>query len=160
MKYGASLARILIASLLSSACLFTVHAGGIEVMDDFDFGTWSPLMTRWKKEVPVCIWDEESRQISYRVVASGINDGTRFRLRNDIGDYLPYQVEWQDDQIVDSGERLKANVGSTSVYSSYDNHRCENGATGHLVVTISNNILQQATPGLYSDTLVLMISAI
>ncbi len=154
------IAKALIVLILLGICPVGLQAAKIDIREDFDFGAWSPLVSRWKKVVPVCIWDESVSETSFKVVAGGSNSSRRFRLKNDINDKIAYRVHWRDSNAYTSKERLKANVSSSQIYKSNDTNRCQSGPTGFVEVTINRKALNEAAPGIYSDTLFVMISAL
>jgi len=147
-----------LCALLSCASIYSVSANQVQITEDFNFGSWSPFLTRWQKTVPVCVWNSSGGESIFRVLASGLVSNTKFRLGNDIGDKVAYRLHWRDGSNTNSREKLFPYIESSSVYRGNDSSRCASGPTGFLQLTINSNALNKAPTGIYSDTIVLTIS--
>lgn len=135
-----------------------VSASEVVVTEDFDFGVWSPFLSRWQKSVPVCIWDADGSQSLFRVEATGLVSNRLFRLQNDIGERVAYRLHWGGSSNTSQREKLSPNIPTNRVYQSSDTHRCATGPSGMLRLTINPKALANAPPGLYSDTIILTIT--
>lgn len=145
-------------AIVSCAVIYNASANQAVITDDFDFGSWSPFLTRWQKSVPVCVWDSTGSQTIFRVQAAGLVSNVRFRLANDIGDRVPYRLHWRGGSNTNGRERLVPNMASRRVYRINDTSRCASGPTGLLQLTINTRALARVPTGIYSDTIVLIIS--
>lgn len=147
-----------LCAVLSSISIYSASANQVLITEDFNFGSWSPFLTRWQKTVPVCVWNSSGGENIFRVHASGLVSNSKFRLDNEVGDKVAYRLHWRDGSNTTRREKLFPNIESSGVYRGNDSSRCASGPTGLLQLTINSNALNKAPTGVYSDTIVLTIS--
>lgn len=147
----------LILTTLSPVYPISDSYAGTLMTDDFDLGVWSPFMKRVQKSVPVCIWSEWDQNSPFTLTVSSAS-GPRLQITNSINDAIPYRVHWLSGRGFNRRERLSSGVPSSRSYVSADTAACANGPTGMLRLTINARHLRDAPPGIYADTLQLMIT--
>lgn len=151
---------IAIWAALSCAVIYSASASEVAVTEDFDFGIWSPFSERWQKSVPVCVWDSSGADLLFTVQATGLASNQQFGLQNSMGNLIPYRLHWLDESNSRLRSSLSPNQPSTNIYRGDDLSRCESGPTGILQMTLDTKALTEAMPGIYTDTIVLTISAL
>ena len=158
-RFKKSLLNALIAAL-SCAAIYSASANQVAVTGDFDFGTWSPFFERWQKSVPVCVWDSSGADLLYNVQATGLTSNKQFELRNNLGETIPYHLYWLDESNSSLRSKLSPNLPTNNIFRGDDLSRCESGPSGNLQMTLDTRALGEATPSIYTDTIVLTISAL
>lgn len=147
---------------LTTCCLIllltigTAVAGGVIVNDDLYLGIWTPIASRWETRVPVCIWSED--ESAYRISVSGASVGRRFMLNNDIGDQVWYRVYWHTGKNYKKRERLRPTIPSRRAYAFSPERNCTDGFNAQIRVRVSKRQIDRAPPGIYNDTLLLILS--
>ena len=131
-----------------------VTANSVSIEDDLFLGVWSPMQTRWESKVPVCV-EADTVQSPYRVVAAGRNPNT-FALTNNIADQVRYNVFWHTGKHYKRRDELSPSVPSKRAYPN--NGDCRSRPTGYIQVSLNRQDIDSAIPGVYQDTLVLMLS--
>ena len=136
----------------------TQASSNTAITDDFDLGIWSPFMSRVQKSIPVCIWNSDEVFTTFNVTITSGAGGNSLRMSNDIGDVIDYRVHWLSGNRFRQPERLTAGLPSRRTYTSNATARCSNGPTAMLRITVNVPQLNEAPPGIYTDTLQLTVS--
>lgn len=134
-----------------------VQAGGIAIKDDLFVGVWSPFGSRWEAEAPVCIWGDAAGE-SYRVIATGLSSDTDFELSSDSDERITYRVLWFPRAGRNRRDRLAPGVPSRSSIVADSSPECTGGANSSIRVTIPRRQINRAPPGIYDDTLLVILS--
>jgi len=136
-----------------------VFAGGIILKNDLFVGVWSPFGTRWEAKTPVCIWSEKPGE-SFRITASGQYPGTGFRLLSDSEDTVGYGVLWYPNTANSNGTRLRSGLSSSSSIVADSNVECGGGANSSIYIRVFRRQIESAAPGVYGDTLLVVLSPV
>jgi hypothetical protein len=148
--------RIVALALLT--CLLVPDAlAGLTLKEDMFLGVWSPLVSKWERRVPVCVWNEDGVTL-YRVTATGLAPGANFAMTNDIGDEVGYRVFWHTGKKLRQRERLRANTVSRKVFQFDNTRQCRSGPNAQLRIRANKRDIDSAIPGIYNDTLLLVLS--
>jgi len=134
-----------------------VFASGIILRNDLFVGVWSPFGTRWEAKTPVCIWSEQPGE-SFRITASGQYPGTGFRLLSDSEDSVGYGVRWFPNTVGRNGTRLRSGLSSSSSIVADSNVECGGGANSSIRIRVFRKQIERAAPGIYGDTLLVVLS--
>jgi len=145
------------ALVLLTLMISRVAVGGITVNDNLFLGVWSPLINKWEKTIPICVWSEDGDTL-YRVTASGLASGTQYAMTNDIGGQVRYRVFWHSGRRFKQRERLRSNIVSQGVFNFDLSRQCNSGPNAQLRVRVNKRDIDTAIPGIYNDTLILMLS--
>ena len=156
-RRGRATARV--RAVLAALCLCGVAgslASGIEIGGDLSIGTWSPFRSSWEAVTPVCVWRGDEKAGPFRILASGLDPGPTFAMRDRSGYRLPYSVVWESgggrSQPLVSGELLRSAIPGARAPG------CAGDPTASIRVRVEPIDIERAPPGVYRDTLMLMIS--
>lgn len=147
----------IVALVLLTCLLAPVALAGIVLKEDMFLGVWSPLVSKWERRVPVCVWNEDGVTL-YRVTATGLAPGAQFAMTNDIGGEVGYRVFWHTGKKLRLRERLRANTVSRKVFQFDNTRQCRSGPNAQLRIRANKRDIDSAIPGIYSDTLLLLLS--
>ena len=151
------LARSSLLALLCAAVL--VCAAGafanVSISDDLFVGVWTPTRSRWEATTPVCIWNEEGG--AYRIRVTGVGDGSDFALSDPGGFSIDYVLRWLRSGTQGERERLRPGSASSRLYEFSVSDGCFDEEPPHLYVFINDRQLDNAPPGIYTDTLFVTI---
>lgn len=149
--------RRLRSALAASLCLAVgggVLAAGVSVGDELFIGVWSPFGSRWEAEADVCIWGDGA----FRVIAASVERGDTFALSNGAGDRVAYRVFWRRRDAPGRGQELEATVPSQHSVAGDPRFECGGQANSRIRVRVDSGEIDRAPPGIYGDTLMLMLS--
>lgn len=134
-----------------------VIAAGISIEDDLFIGVWSPFSSRWETEAPVCVWGDVAGEM-FRVTATGLASDVNFVLSNRIGDGIDYRVFWYANRRSSRREELSSGVPSRNAIIGEQLRDCAQGANARIRVRIRRRDIDRAVPGIYDDTLLVVLS--
>lgn len=149
---------LLIAIIISS---FFKHAFGTSLDMDrkLHLGSWSPFASYWEGLSPVCAWTQ-SEDVGFRITALNLNNANAFQLTNDIGDGVSVSIFWEHINNLYSGEQLRAGTPSSQTYVYNPDFGCGLNPNYMMRLRVDKADLDNAMPGIYSGSLVLMLSPI
>lgn len=155
---GKSSHAILVASCTLALVCTTVAGAAVSVSGELFFGIWSPTRNQWEATTPVCVTDREGG--AYRVRVSGLAGGEEFALLDPGGYSVDYRLSWLRSGTRGEREQLTAGVASQRVYQSSTEANCIDAEPPHLQARINDRTLDLAPPGVYRDTLFIIIEPI
>ena len=151
------------ALTLLGSVLWTGHAlcAAVEVDGDLLLGVWSQQRTRFIANVPACVYTDDGASAGgYRVSVSGGVAADRFAMSNGVGDTIPFRVRWYGSRSLSPREELSPGALSRRVYRFGDRARCAAGDGPGLEAQARTRDVARAAPGVYRDTLTVLISPI
>lgn len=145
--------RVAFRVLVSSLCLALatpLGAAGIAV-GELSLGVWSPFATRWEVEAPVCIRSTVAGE-RFRVVATG-GDVDAFAMRAGTEATIPYRLWWHRRDGSGQHEEPRPGRRSQHAIAADDSPDCGGDANSRLRVRVRGGDMDAAPPGVYRDTL-------
>ena len=119
-------------------------------------GIWSQFATEYVLSTPVCVWTDEASS-SYQITASDAEQAGSFDLENGTGSFLPFTVEWQNENNVLSWDALQADTPSSDTYTFDTVEDCGGGANTAMRIRVIKLDFDNAAAGVYSGSIVLTI---
>ncbi len=144
------------SSGVSSLSITKVNSVKITGVEDIAFG--SVVAAPNKSSFDVCIYSTTG---SYNIRASSANGtGTNFRLHSS-GNYIVYDVEWNNAASGTSGTNQDHNVtSSTLTGADSSSQSCGGGDNARVFVEVDGTSFNSAAIGTYTDTLTLLITPV
>ena len=139
-----------------------LSAGQIELEKDIFLGVWSPFASKWETKTPLCVWTQDT-ETSFRITASGSNSSSVFVLNSGdgaAGEEVRYEVSWRASPGRGRREKLSAGLSSKGTYPYSNDVQCGGGFNGEITVRLVKKDIDRASPGIYNDALLLMLSPI
>ena len=151
------LARPSLLALLCAAVLAGTASAfaNVSVSGDLFVGVWTPTRNRWEATTPVCIWNEDGG--AYRIRVTGVGTGSDFALTDPGGFSIDYVLRWLRSGASGERESLRPGIASSRLYDFSVSEGCFDEEPPHLYVFINDRQLDLAPPGIYTDTLQVII---
>lgn len=137
----------------ASALISFVKQNSVRIsgLSDFDFGTHTSLQKSQDHTEKLCV---HSSTGAYAVTATSTNGA--FALRSPNGSSrIRYRLQWLAGAVTDLLPTISRG-GYTSNVSDTD---CAGGKNAGIRIVISRSDFNQAEPGVYTDTLILLVRA-
>lgn len=136
-----------------------LQANGMSVERALSLGSWSPFASQWEALSTVCAWSADPHEY-YHITASSLAMVGQFALTSDTDEVVSYKVFWRSHQRIVEWEQLKFETPSVVVYKYASSSQCIRGPRAELRIELDKADIDAAMPGLYSDTLLLTLSAL
>lgn len=128
------------------------------ISSDLFVGIWTPTRSKWEATTPVCVWNEDGG--AYRVRVNGLGNGSDYMLLDPGGFSIDYRLRWLRSGTRGAREQLHPGVASSRIYDFATVEGCFDEEPPHLNVNINDRLLDAAPPGIYTDTLFVIIEPI
>jgi hypothetical protein len=150
---------LFIVAIVISSFFKQALGTGLEIDRNLHLGSWSPFASYWEDGSFVCAWTR-SEDVGFRITALNHNNSNALQLTNDIGDGVSVTLSWEPTDNPYSGEQLKAGTPSSQTYFYNPSYGCGVNPNYIMRLRVDKADLDNAMPGIYRGTFVLILTPI